>query len=122
MAKNILSMMMLIALALTMPVVAYCQEDRVVQVAMDTFKSQVRLPPGAEIKFFEKKRSPVADFYSVKLLIILPDKEMSAKVYVDRTGEKVFWGNLFIKGKNVTMKQAKPPISKKIHIISLDMG
>jgi protein-disulfide isomerase len=121
MAKNIFWMGMLIAIVLTMPVTPFSQEDRIVQVAIDTFKSQVRLPPGAEIKFLEKKESPVPDFYAVKLLIVLPDKEMPAMVYVDKTGEKVFLGNLFIKGENVTMKEAGPPRSRKIDMAILDM-
>ena len=42
-------------------------------------------------------------------------------VYVDKTGEKVFLGNLFIKGENVTMKEAGPPRSRKIDMAILDM-
>jgi protein-disulfide isomerase len=86
-------------------------------VAIDIFKSQVRLPPGTDIKFLEKKESPIPDFFVVKFLIILPDKEMPAMVYVDKTGEKVIIGNLYIKGENVTLKEAGPPRPKKI-----DMG
>jgi len=121
MIKNILLTGMLIALALSMPVVPFSQEDRIVQMAIDTFKSQVRLPPGAEIRFLEKKESPILDFYAVKLLIILPDKEMPAIVYVDKTGEKVFIGNLFIGGENVTIKEAGPPRPKKIDMGILEM-
>jgi protein-disulfide isomerase len=117
MVKNIFLIGMLIAIVLSMPVAPFSQEDRIVQVAIETFKSQVRLPPGADIKFLEKKESPVTDFYAVKFLIILPDKEMPVVVYVDKTGEKVIIGNLFIKGENVTMKEAGPPRPKKI-----DMG
>jgi protein-disulfide isomerase len=121
MAKNIFLMGMLIAIVLSMPVTPFSQEDRIVQVAIDTFKSQVRLPPGADIKFLEKKESPVPDFYAVKLLIILPDKEMPVIVYVDKIGEKVIIGNLFIKGENVTMKEAGPHKLKKIDMATLDM-
>jgi protein-disulfide isomerase len=121
MAKNIYWTGMLIAIVLTIPMATFPQEDNIVQVAIDTFKSQVRLPPGAEIKFLEKKESPIPDFYAVKLLIVLPDKEMPAMVYVDKTGEKVFLGNLFIKGENVTAKEAGPPKSRKIDMAILDM-
>ena len=121
MGKNIFWTGMLIVFALTIPVATFSQEDRVVQVAIDTFKSQVRLPQGTEIKFLEKKESPISDFYSIKLLIILPDKEMSAIVYVDKTGEKVFLGNLFIKGENVTLKEASPPKPRKIDMGILEM-
>ena len=121
MAKNILRTGLLIALALSMPLAAFSQEDRVVRVAIDTFRSQVRLPQGAEIKFLEKKESPIPDFYAVKLLIVLPDKEMPAMVYVDKAGERVIMGNLFIKGENVTLKEAGPPRPKKIDMAILDI-
>ncbi len=117
MAKNIFLMGILIAIVLSIPVTPFSQEDLIVQVSINTFKSQVRLPPEAEIKFLEKKDSPVPDFYAVKLLIVLPDKEMPVMVYVDKTGEKVIIGNLIIKGENVTIKEAGPPRRKKI-----DMG
>jgi len=121
MGKNIFWTGMLIALVLSGSVVTFSQEDRVVQVAIDTLKAQVRLPHGAEIKFLEKKESPVSDFYSVKLLIVLPDKEIPMVVYADKTGEKVFIGNLFIKGENVTTKEAGPPRPKKIDMELLEM-
>jgi protein-disulfide isomerase len=121
MLKNIICAGMLVALALWTPTLTFSQLDPVVQAAIDTFKSQVRLPPGAEIKFLEKRESPVPDFYTVKLLIALPDKEMPAIVYVDKSGEKVFLGNLFIKGENVTMKEVGPPRPKKIDMGTLEM-
>lgn len=112
---------MLVALSLMMPTVTFSQVEPEVQAAIDTFKSQVRLPPGAEIKFLEKKESPIPDFYAIKLLIILPDKEMPAVIYMDKSGEKVILGNLFIKGENVTLKEAGPPKPKKIDMGSLEM-
>ena len=121
MGKNIFWTGMLIALAFTVPVAAFSQEDRVAQVAIDTFKSHVRLPPGSEIKFLEKKESPISDFYAVKLLVVLPDKEMPVIVYVDKTGEKVFIGNLFVRGENVSAREAGPPSPKKIDMTILDM-
>ena len=99
----------------------FSQEDRIVQAALDTFRSQVRLPQGTEIKFLEKKESPIPDFYSVKLLLVLPDKEMPIIVYVDKAGERVIIGNLFIKGENVTIKEAGPARPKKIDMTILDM-
>jgi protein-disulfide isomerase len=99
----------------------FSQQDKIGQVAMETFKGQVRLPPGTEIKFVEKKESPIPDFYTVKLLVVLPDKEMPVVVYVDKKGEKVFLGNLFIRGENVTVKEAGPPIPKKIDMGSLEI-
>ena len=112
MAKIIFITGMLIAIVVTMPVASISKEDSIAQVAIDTLQFQVRLPKGAEVKFLEKKESPVPDFYAVKLLIILPDKEIPVLVYVDKTGEKVFVGNLFIRGENVTTKEAGPPRPK----------
>lgn len=100
----------------------FAQVDNIGAAAINTFRSQVRLPQGTEIKFLEKKESPISDFYSVRLLIVLPDKEMPVIVYVDKTGEMVFIGNLFIKGENVTMKEAGPPRPKKIDMGLLEMG
>ena len=67
----------------------FSQEDKIGEAAISVFKAQVRLPEGTEIKFLERRESAIPDFYSVKLLIILPDKEMPVIVYVDKTGEKI---------------------------------
>ena len=98
----------------------FAQEDRMVQSAIDIVKTQLRLPPGTDIRFLEKRESPIPDFYSVKLVLSMPDKEVPIIAYVDKTG-KVLIGNLFIKGENVTMKEAGPPRIKKIDMRSLDM-
>jgi protein-disulfide isomerase len=108
-----------LVLLLTAPVSA--QEDRVSDLAIQTFRTQMRLPQGTEIKFLEKKESPILDFYSIKLLLVFPDKEVPAVIYVDKQGEKVFIGNLFIKGENVTLKEAGLPSPKKIDMTILDM-
>jgi protein-disulfide isomerase len=121
MAKNIFWTGMLIALVLSVPVTTFSQGDRIAQVAIDTFKSQVRLPQGTEIRFLEKKESPIPDFYSVKLLLVYPDKEVPVVIYVDKAGEKVIIGNLFIKGENLTMKEAGPPRPRKIDMGLLEM-
>lgn len=97
------------------------QEDKIVQVAIETFKAQIRVPPGAEIKFSEKTEAPIPGFYSVKLLLATVDKDIPVVVYVDKLGEKVFIGNLFVKGENVTVKEAGPPRPKKIDMRSLDI-
>lgn len=121
MGKNIFWTGVLIVFALSVTIGAFAEEDPVTKAAIDTFRSQVRLPPGAEVKFLEKKESPLSDFYAVKLLITLPDKEIPTIVYVDKTGEKVLLGNLFIKGENVTAKEAGPPKPKKIDMGILEM-
>jgi protein-disulfide isomerase len=110
---------MVLVLLLTAPVSA--QEDKIGEVAINTFRTQIRLPQGTEIRFLEKKESPIPDFYSVKLLLVYPDKEVPVVVYVDKAGEKVIIGNLFIKGENVTMKEAGPPRPKKIDMAILDV-
>jgi protein-disulfide isomerase len=95
----------------------FSQEGKIEEAAVNTFRRQIRLPQGTEIRFLEKKESPIPDFYSVKLLLAFPDKEVPAVIYVNKTGEKVIIGNLFIKGENVTLKEAGPPKPVKI-----DMG
>ena len=99
----------------------FSQEDKIGEVAINTFRTQIRLPPGTEIKFLEKKESPIPDFYSVKLLLVYPDKEVPVVIYVDKAGEKVIIGNLFIKGENVNAKEAGPPRSRKIDMGLLEM-
>ncbi|RPJ08610.1 MAG: hypothetical protein EHM36_05250 [Deltaproteobacteria bacterium] len=99
----------------------FSQEDRIAERAINTFRRQIRLPQGTEIKFLEKKESPIPGLYSVKFLLVFPDKEVPAVIYADNEGEKVFIGNLFIKGENVTLKEAGPPIPKKIDMAILDM-
>ncbi|MGQ9648033.1 MAG: thioredoxin domain-containing protein [Thermodesulfobacteriota bacterium] len=122
MGKNVFWIGMLIALALmTVVVPTLAEEDRVIQTAIDTFKSHVRLPPGTEVKFLEKNESPISEFYAVKLLVSLPDKEIPTIVYVDKAGERVLIGNLFVKGENLTKKEAGPPKPKKIDMSVLEM-
>ena len=99
----------------------FSQEDSIGTAAINAFRGQVRLPQGTEIKFLEKKESPIPDLYAVKLLVVLSDKEMPVIVYVDKTGEKVFLGNLIIRGENVTLKEAGPSRPKKIDMAVLDM-
>jgi protein-disulfide isomerase len=84
------------------------------QIAIDTVRSQAGLPPGTEIRFLEQKESPVSGFFSVKLLLVTPDREIPTVVYVDKTGEKVFLGRLIVKGENVTRKEAGEPRPRKV--------
>jgi protein-disulfide isomerase len=99
----------------------YAQEDKLVQVAIDTFRSQVRLPKEAEVKFIEKKDSPIPGFYSVKLTVLLPNREIPVVLYVDSKGEMVIVGNLIIRGENVTRKEAGEPKARKIDMAQLEM-
>ena len=111
----------LLFFSLFLSINAFAQEDKIGQVAIDTFKAQIRLPQGTGISFLEKKESPIPGFFSVKLLLSMPDKDTPVVIYVDKAGEKVILGNLFIKGENVTVKEAGPPISKKADMGSLEM-
>jgi protein-disulfide isomerase len=95
----------------------FSQEDKIVQVAIETIKTQGRLPQGTEIKFIEKKESPIPGFFSVKLSILAQNREIPVILYVDSLGEKVILGSLFIKGENVTRKEAGEPKPLK-----MDMG
>jgi protein-disulfide isomerase len=95
----------------------FSQEDKIAQVAIETFRTQFRLPPGAEVKFIEKKESPIPGFYSVKLSVLTQNREIPLIVYVDSGGEKVIIGNLFIRGENVSRKEAGEPKLRK-----MDMG
>lgn len=121
MLKNLLWAGILLIYFFSFPFDIYPQEDRLVSVAIETFKANVRLPQGAQIKFVEKKESPVPDFFSIKILIVIPGKEIPSIVYVDSSGEKVFIGNLFVKGENITKKDAGPTRSKKIDIEILEI-
>jgi protein-disulfide isomerase len=97
----------------------FAQEDKIVQVAIDTFKKEVRLPPEAEVKFVEKKDSPIPGFYSVKLSVLTPTREVPIVLYVDSNGEMVILGNLIIRGENVTRKEAGEPKARKIDMALL---
>jgi len=111
----------LVFFSLFLSINAFAQEDKIGQVAIDTYKAQIRLPQGTEIKFLEKKESPIPGFFSVKLLLSMPDKDTPVVIYVDKAGEKVILGNLFIKGENVTVKEAGSSIPKKADMGSLEM-
>ena len=97
------------------------QEDKAVQVAIEAVRTQMRVPKEIEIKFAEKKESPIPDFYSVKLFLLAPDREIPVVAYVDKAGEKVILGNLIIKGENLTQKEAGPPRPRKIDMGQLEI-
>jgi hypothetical protein len=97
------------------------QEDKIVQMAIETLKTRTNVPKEVEIKFLEKKESAIPDFYAVRLLLNAPDREIPVIVYVDKTGEKVIIGNLFINGENVTRKEAGDPKPRKVDMSLLEM-
>ena len=108
--------------ALLSPSQGMAQTDRVTQVAIETVKSQMRVPNDVEIQVVEKKESPLPGFYAIKLLLQAPDREIPVIVYVDKEGDKVIIGNLIIKGENVTRKETGPPKARKIDLALLEIG
>jgi hypothetical protein len=68
-------------------------------------KIQAVLPQEAEIRFVEKRESPIPDFYMVKLLVVDMGEEIPVVVYVDKACEKVILGTLWIRGENLTQKE-----------------
>ena len=100
---------------------AFAQEDKIAQAAIEVARTQMRVPKDMEIKFIEKKESTIPDFYSVKLLLMAPDREIPVLLYVDKTGEKVIVGSLFVKGENVTRKEAGEPKPRKIDTALLNI-
>jgi protein-disulfide isomerase len=119
--KIVLGVLGLLLISLFLTVQGFTQEDKIVQVAIETAKAQMRLTKGMEIKFIEKKESPIPGFYSVKLAILAQDREIPVIIYVDTLGEKVIIGYLFIKGENVSRKEAGEPIPRKIDMRQLEM-
>lgn len=118
MIKKIILGVMVLSLIVLLPTFqGFGQEDKFGQIAIETIKTQMRPPKEMEIKFLEKKESPIPNFYSVKLLISSPDRDIPIVVYVDKAGERVILGNLIVKGENVTRKEAGEPKPRKI-----DMG
>jgi protein-disulfide isomerase len=117
-------MLTCLGLALVMSLTVHpgeAQEDKIGQAAIDTVRMQMRVPKEMEIKFVEKKESLIPDFYAVKLMVMAPDREMPVVLYVDKTGEKVIVGSLFIKGENVTRKEAGEPKPRKIDVALLEI-
>jgi len=95
--------------------------DPIVQAAIKTIRAQARLSQDTEIKFLEKRESQLTGFYAVKLLLTLTDQEIPIIVYVDKTGEKIILGNLFIKGENVSQKEAGVARRRKVDPAQLEM-
>jgi len=111
----------LIFLCVSLTTQGFAQQDKIAQVAIDAVRAHMGIPPGVEIKFIEKKESPAPGFYSVKLILVTPDREVPTVVYVDKAGEKVFLGTLVIKGVNVTRKEAGEPKPRKVNLPLLEM-
>ena len=96
----------LLAVVLIVASPAFSEEDKLVQTAIETIRKQMRLPKEVDVKFLEKKEGPIPEFYSIKLLLLTPAWEVPVVLYVDRAGERVIAGSLFVKGENITRKEA----------------
>ncbi|MDI7259440.1 MAG: thioredoxin domain-containing protein, partial [Thermodesulfobacteriota bacterium] len=100
---------------------SFAQEDKIVRIAIETARAHMRIPREMEVRFIEKKKSPIPGFYSVKILVLAPDRETPVIVYVDEAGEKVILGALIIKGENVAIKEAGEPTPRKIDMSQLEI-
>ena len=109
MSKIFLGMMALLCISLLSTINNPLKENNVVQLAIQAVRTQADLTEETEIKLVEKRESPLPGFYMVKLLVISKDKEVPIVAYVDRSAEKVFLGNLFIRGENITLKETADP-------------
>jgi len=122
MMKRLFSVLVCLGLfVLVAPGNGFAQEDKIAQAAIDALKAQMRMAKGVEIKFVEKKESPIQDFYLVKLLMAYPDREVPVVIYVDKTGEKIIMGNLFVKGENVTRRETGETRLRKIDMEQLEI-
>jgi len=119
--KTFLQVACLIFLSFSLATQGFAQKDNIFQIAIDTVRAHMGLPPGIEIKFIEKKESPVPGFYSIKMVLLTPDKEIPIVIYVDKAGERVFLGTLVVKGENVTRKEAGEPKPRKVDPALLEM-
>jgi len=99
----------------------FAQEDKIAQVAMEYARTQFRMPKEWGIKYLGKMESQIPGFLAVRLLVSTPDREVPIVIYVDPTGEKVITGNLFIRGENVTRKEAGEPKPRKIDVGLLEL-
>jgi hypothetical protein len=122
MSKIFLGIVALLCLSLLSTINNPLKETNIVQLAIQTVKTQADLPEETEIKLVEKRESPLPDFYMVKLLVIGKKKEVPIVVYVNRSAEKVLLGNLFIRGENITLKETGDSRLSKIGSRSLEPG
>ncbi|MBP1697579.1 MAG: hypothetical protein H6Q41_2767 [Deltaproteobacteria bacterium] len=122
MSKIFLGIVALLGISLLSTINNPLKENNIVQLAIQTVRIQADLPEEAEIRLVEKRESPLPDFYMVKLLVIGEEKEIPIVVYVDRSAEKVFLGDLIIRGENITLKETDDSRLSKIGSRSLETG
>jgi hypothetical protein len=122
MAKVFIGIMGLLFISLLLRMNHFPRENNLVQLAVETVRIQADLPEEVEVKFVEKRESPIPDFYMVKLLVVSKEEEVPIVVYVDRSAEKVIIGTLFIKGEDVALREAREPGIPKIDLGKLEPG
>jgi len=116
MAKVFIGIMALLFISLLLRLNNFSRENNMVQLAIETVRIQADLPNDAEVKFVDKRESSIPDFYAIKLLVTKADKVVPMVVYVDRAGDKVIVGSLFIRGENITRREAGDPEVPKIDV------
>ena len=122
MAKVFIGIMALLVISLLLRLNNSSRENNMVQLAIETVRIQADLLDDVEIKFVETWESSIPDFYAVKLLVTKADKVVPMVVYVDRDADKVIVGNLFIRGENVTRREAADSGVAKIDVGYLETG
>jgi hypothetical protein len=122
MAKVFIGIMGLLLISLLLRLNNFSRENNIAQLAIKTVRIQADLPEDMEVKFVEKRESSIPDFYAVKLLVIRTDKEVPIVVYVDRAADKVILGSLFVRGENITLREAGDPGIPKIDVGHLETG
>ncbi len=105
MSKVFIGMMGLLFMSLLLRINHPPKENHIVQLAIQTLRTQASLPNNVTIKFVEKRDSPIPDFYVVKLAVVEDQNEFPFVVYVDRSAEKVILGSLFIRGEDITKRE-----------------
>jgi len=122
MTKVFIGIMGLLLISLLFRLNNFSRENNMVQLAIETVRIQADLPEDVEVKFVEKRESSIPDFYAVKLLVIKADQVVPMVVYVDRAADKVIVGSLFIRGENVTRREAASSGIPKIDVGYLETG
>ncbi len=116
MAKIFIGIMGLLLISLLLRLNHSSRENNMVELAIETVRIETGLPDDAEVKFVEKRESPIPDFCADKLLVKRTDREVPVVVYVDRGADKVVVGNLFIRGENITRREAGNPRIPKMDV------
>ncbi|MGO8987926.1 MAG: hypothetical protein ACLQGU_23010 [bacterium] len=122
MTKVFIGIMGLLLISLLLRLNNFSRENNMVQLAIETVRLQADLPEDVEVKFVEKRESSIPDFYAVKLLVIKADQKVPMVVYVDRAADKVIVGSLFVRGENITRREAADSGIPKIDVGYLETG